>query len=307
MANRNSRQKISSRSNPKHTLDYIVQIVDLNQTMISNFMQQIGNHTNIKIEEDLLRHMILNSIRAYNHRFKAKYGELVIACDDKRYWRRDLFPYYKANRKKDREKSEIDWNAVFEVLNRVRDELKDYFPYRVLHVDRAEADDVIASLAHEFGNTNEKILIISGDKDFRQLQSYMNVDQYDPIRKKMIVENEPEKYLREHILKGDRGDGVPNFLSRDDVLVVPGGRQKPLRQAKLDIWSNQKPEEFCDDTMLRNYKRNEQLIDMWKIPENVRASIIDKYNEEAGKGRAKMFSYFVEKRLKNLLADIDQF
>lgn len=284
-----------------------MQIVDLNQTMISNFMQQIGNHTNIKIEEDLLRHMILNSIRAYNHRFKAKYGELVIACDDKRYWRRDLFPYYKANRKKDREKSEIDWNAVFEVLNRVRDELKDYFPYRVLHVDRAEADDVIASLAHEFGNTNEKILIISGDKDFRQLQSYINVEQYDPIRKKMIVENEPEKYLREHILKGDRGDGVPNFLSRDDVLVVPGGRQKPLRQAKLDVWVNQKPEEFCDATMLRNYKRNEQLIDMWKIPENVRASIIDKYNEEAGKGRGKMFSYFVEKRLKNLLADIDQF
>lgn len=283
-----------------------MQIVDLNQTMISNFMQQIGNHTNIKIEEDLLRHMILNSIRSYNHKFRAKYGELVIACDDKRYWRRDLYPYYKAHRKRDREKSEIDWNAVFEVLNRVRDELKEYFPYRVLHVERAEADDVIAALAHEFGNTNEKLLIISADKDFRQLHSYINVEQYDPIRKKMIVENNPDRYLREHILKGDRGDGIPNFLSKDDVFVV-GGRQKPLRQAKLDVWVDQKPEEFCDATMLRNYKRNEQLIDMWKIPDRVRANIIDKYNEEAGKGRSKLFSYFVEKRLRGLLADIDQF
>lgn len=283
-----------------------MQIVDLNQTMISNFMQQIGNHTNIKIEEDLLRHMILNSIRGYNHKFRAKYGELVIACDDKRYWRRDLFPYYKASRKTDREKSEIDWSAVFEVLNKVRDELKEHFPYRVIQVERAEADDVIASLVHEFSDTNEKLLIISGDKDFRQLQTYFNVEQYDPVRKKMIVEDNPERYLKEHIMKGDRGDGVPNFLSQDDCFVM-NVRQKPLRQAKLDIWLEQNPEEFCDANMLRNYKRNDQLVNLWKIPDSVRADIIDKYNQEAGKGRSKLFTYFVEHRLRNLISDIDQF
>jgi 5'-3' exonuclease, N-terminal resolvase-like domain/T4 RNase H, C terminal len=281
-------------------------IVDLNQTMISNFMAQIGNHTNIKIEEDLLRHMILNSIRSYNAKFKAEYGEMVIACDDRRSWRRGLFPYYKANRKKAREKSEIDWNSVFEVLEKVRNELRDYFPYRVIQVDTAEADDVIGTLCHEFGNTMEKILIISGDKDFKQLQTYMNVRQYDPVRKRWLDENNPDKFLKEHIMKGDTGDGIPNFLSRDDTFVV-AGRQKPLRSAKLDAWTDMDPENFCDDTMLRNYKRNQQLIDLSCIPDSVKQQVMETYKAEEGKGRDKLFNYFIQFKLKNLLTDISQF
>lgn len=281
-------------------------IVDLNQTMISNFMAQIGNHTNIKIEEDLLRHMILNSIRGYNAKFKADYGEMIIACDDRRSWRRGLFPYYKANRKKAREKSEIDWNSVFEVLDKVRNELKDYFPYRVIQVDTAEADDVIGTLCHEFGNTMEKILIISGDKDFKQLQTYMNVRQYDPVRKRWLDENDPDRFLKEHIMKGDSGDGIPNFLSRDDTFVV-AGRQKPLRTTKLNEWTELQPEVFCDDMMLRNYKRNQQLIDLSYVPENVKQQVIETYKAEAGKGRDKLFNYFIQFKLKNLLTDIGQF
>ena len=275
--------------------------------MISNFMAQIGNHTNIAIEEDLLRHMILNSIRSYNQKFKAEYGEMVIACDDKNYWRRQAFPYYKANRKKDREKSEIDWSAVFEILNRVRDELRDYFPYRVIRVDTAEADDIIATLVAANGNTSEKILIVSGDKDFKQLQTYLNVKQYDPVRKRFIEENRPERYLKEHIMKGDRGDGVPNFLSKDDVFVL-AGRQKPLRQAKIDVWIElPDPESFCDEQMLRNYRRNELLVDLSKIPDYIKDQVMEQYNAQSNKTRDKMFDYFIDKRLKNLLTDIGIF
>jgi len=281
-------------------------IVDLNQTMISNFMAQIGNHTNIKIEEDLLRHMILNSLRGYNAKFRSTYGEMIIACDDTRYWRRDIFPYYKANRKKDREKSEIDWNSVFEVLNKVREELKDYFPYRVIQVPTAEADDVIGSLCHLYGNSSQKILIISGDKDFKQLQSYMNVRQYDPVRKRFLEENNPERYLKEHIMKGDRGDGVPNFLSKDDSFVL-NSRQKPVRQAKLDIWLEQEPEAFCDTEMLRGYKRNQQLVDLGQIPLNIRQAVTDSYHAQADKGRDKLFNYFITYKLKNLLESINEF
>ncbi len=281
-------------------------IVDLNQTMISNFMAQIGNHTNIPIEEDLLRHMILNSIRSYNAKFKAEYGEMVIACDDKKYWRRDLFPYYKANRKKAREKSEIDWNAVFEILNRVRDELKEFFPYRVIQVSTAEADDVIGALCQEFGNTGEPILIISGDKDFRQLQCYMNVRQYDPVRKRWLEERNPDRYLKEHILRGDQGDGVPNFLSSDDTFVT-AARQKPIRNDKLDKWLDLEPEAFCDEGMLRNYKRNQQLVDLAQIPDYIKAQVLESYEAQYGKGREKLFNYFIDKRLKNLLTDIGQF
>lgn len=281
-------------------------IVDLNQTMISNFMAQIGNHTNIPIEEDLLRHMVLNSIRSYNAKFKAEYGEMIIACDDKNYWRRQVFPYYKANRKKDREKSEIDWNAVFVILNKIREELKEFFPYRVIQVDTAEADDVIGTLVEEFGNTSEKILIVSGDKDFKQLQSYMNVRQYDPVRKRWLEERNPDRYLREHIMRGDRGDGVPNFLSKDDTFVV-NARQKPLRDDKLSVWLDQEPEVFCDETMLRNYKRNQQLVDLSLIPDYIKTQIIEQYTAQEGKGRDKLFNYFIENRLKNLLTDIGQF
>lgn len=281
-------------------------IVDLNQTMISNFMASIGNHTNIKVEEDLLRHMVLNSIRSYNSKFKKQFGELVIACDDRKYWRKDLFPYYKANRKKDRDASDIDWNTVFESLNKIRDELKEYFPYRVIQVEKAEADDVIASLCHRFGNTMEKILIISGDKDFKQLQAYMNVKQYDPVRKRWIEETNPDKYLHEHIMSGDRGDGVPNFLSKDDVFVV-GGRQKPLRQDKLRVWLTQTPEQFCDETMLRGYKRNQQLVDLSMIPQDIQDTVYTQFSEQAGKGRDKLFNYFIQNRLNNLLSDIGDF
>lgn len=281
-------------------------IVDLNQVMISNFMAQIGNHTNIKIEEDLLRHMVLNSLRGYNARFRNEYGEMIIACDDRGSWRRQIFPYYKANRKKDREKSEIDWSMVFETLNRIREELRDFFPYRVIQVEHAEADDIIGTLCHEFGNTSERIMIISGDKDFRQLHDYMNVRQYDPVRKKEIVENNPSRYLREHIMKGDRGDGVPNFLSRDDVFVL-NGRQKPLTTKKLDLWLTLEPEAFCDESMLRGWKRNQQLVDLTFTPQELRQEIMTSYGDQVGKDRSKLFNYFVEFRLKNLLTDIDQF
>lgn len=281
-------------------------IVDLNQVMISNFMAQIGNHTNIKIEEDLLRHMVLNSLRSYNAKFRNEYGEMVIACDDRASWRREVFPYYKANRKKDRENSEIDWNAIFAVLNKIREELKIFFPYRVIQVDTAEADDIIGTLCMEFGNTSEKIMIISGDKDFRQLHNFMNVRQYDPVRKKNIEENNPDRYLKEHIMKGDRGDGVPNFLSRDDCFVL-NSRQKPLTSKKLDLWITLEPGAFCDESMLRGWKRNQQLVDLNFVPDYIRKEVIESFKMQEGKKRDKLYTYFIENKLKNLLADIDHF
>ena len=281
-------------------------IVDLSQVMISNLMVQLGNHTNTELEEDLLRHMILNSIRSYNQKFKNEYGEMIIACDAGNNWRRQIFPYYKANRRKNREKSELNWTQIFETLNKVREELKEYFPYRVIQIDGAEADDIIGTLADKFGNTSEKILIMSGDKDFVQLQRYMNVKQYDPVQKKWRTTNDPDRFVKEHIMRGDTGDGVPNFLSADNTFVI-GARQKPLSQKKLDAWINMDPREFCDENMLRGYLRSQQLVDLNFIPENLRTQIVAEYEAQAGKGRSKLFNYFIEKRLKNLLESINEF
>ena len=281
-------------------------IVDLSQVMISNLMVQLGNHTNTEIEEELLRHMILNSIRSYNQKFKNEYGEIIIACDASNNWRRQIFPYYKANRRKNREKSELNWTHIFDTLSKVREELKEYFTYRVIQIDGAEADDIIGTLVDKFGNTSEKILIMSGDKDFVQLQRYMNVKQYDPVQKRWRITNDPDRFVNEHIMRGDPGDGVPNFLSADNTFVV-GARQKPLSQKKMDAWIHMDPREFCDENMLRGYMRNQQLVDLTFVPENLRVQVLTEYETQAGKGRSKLFNYFIEKRLKNLLESINEF
>lgn len=281
-------------------------ILDLNQVMISNFMAQIGNHTDVKIDEGLFRHMVLNSIRSLNSKFR-EYGELIIACDDKNVWRKQVFPQYKANRKKDRETSEIDWSNIFNILNKVRNELKEVSPYRVIQVDHAEADDIIGTLTHKFGNmlnTGEKILILSGDKDFAQLHIYGNVSQYDPVRKKFITHNNPVMFTRELILKGDRGDGIPNILSSDDC-IVNGERQKKLFIDKYIHITN--PREHFKGELLKNWLRNETLIDLTYVPQNIQEKILFEYDKQANKPKDKLEGYFIKFNLKTLSEKIDDF
>jgi len=289
-------------------MDFKMIIVDLNQVCISNLMVQIGNHQNMKLEENLLRHMILNSIRSINSKFSKQYGKMVIACDSRRNWRKEVFPFYKANRKKAREDSELDWNEIFLSLNKIREELKEFFPYPVVQVDGAEADDVISTLCHVNGTDvgGESILIVSGDKDFVQLQKFVNVEQYDPVKKKFIRNNNPNDFLMEHIMRGDRGDGIPNFLSADDCFVT-GERQKPITTKKISEWIKKKPEEFCNESMLRGFRRNQQLVDLSNTPQELRNDIMNKYVEESNKDRSKLFNYFIEYRLKNLMEYIDEF
>ena len=274
--------------------------------MLSNIMVQLGNHTNVQVEENMVRHMVLNSIRMYKTKFGSEYGEFVIACDNKNYWRKQLFPYYKANRKKSQAASELDWKAIFECLNKIRGELKEHFPYRIIDVESAEADDIIGTLCIEFGNTNEKILILSGDKDFQQLQRYINIRQYNPVLKKFITCNDPDKFLAEHILKGDAGDGIPNILSDDNCFVL-GSRQKPMTQKKMDDLINLGLDEKLDHPNFRNYMRNKQLIDLTQVPEGIKLQILESYDEQANKKSSNLLNYFIANRLKNLTESIQDF
>ena len=274
--------------------------------MLSNIMVQLGNHTNAQVEENMVRHMVLNSIRMYKTKFGSEYGEFVIACDNKNYWRKQLFPYYKANRKKSQAASELDWKAIFECLNKIRGELKEHFPYRIIDVESAEADDIIGTLSIEFGNTNEKILILSGDKDFQQLQRYINIRQYNPVLKKFITCNDPDKFLAEHILKGDAGDGIPNILSDDNCFVL-GSRQKPMTQKKMDDLINLGLDGKLDHPNFRNYVRNKQLIDLTQVPEGIKLQILESYDEQANKKSSNLLNYFIANRLKNLTESIQDF
>ena len=284
-------------------------LLDLNQVMIANLMIQIQGGK-ADLQEDLIRHMVLNSIRLYRQKFK-DYGELVICADDKNYWRKDVFPYYKAHRKEDREKSDLDWKLIFETLNKVKGEIKEYFPYRVIQVSRAEADDVIGTLVNRFGvylnnQSTEKVLILSGDKDFGQLQKYSNVVQFSPVTKRWVKVEDARRFLREHIMKGDRGDGIPNFLSNDSCIVAKE-RQKPLASKKLNLWVDQEPENFCNEEMLRNYKRNEELVDLDFVPESIKKEVNRQYDEYDVPDRKGLLNYFIKKRLKLLTECIGEF
>jgi hypothetical protein len=287
--------------------------MDFSQVVLSNIMMQLGNHTNTEVEENIVRHMVLNSVRSYKTKLGAEYGELIIACDSKQYWRREVFPYYKANRKKSQAASELNWKAIFDCLNTIRAELKEYFPYRIIDVETTEADDVIGTLCIKYGDTSgmnlpsvEKILVLSGDKDFQQLQRFTNVTQYDPIRKKKIICNDPERFLLEHVIKGDVGDGVPNILSDDNCFVL-GKRQSPVTQKKLDNLINTGIEGKFDHPNYRNYMRNRQLIDLTMIPQAVQEKILASYNEQANKKTPPLINYFIAKKLRNLTESIGDF
>lgn len=293
-------------------------LIDFNQTLISNLMSQISSNPTAHLSEELIRHMVLSSILSYKKKFSDKYGKMIFCADDRKYWRRDVFPYYKANRKKMRDASKFDWNLIFNTLNKIRDEIRDTFPYTVIQVEGAEADDVIGTLVR-YSQQNEltgtvldqqpqDVLIISGDKDFVQLQKYPNVKQFSPMQKKFLTSDDPHKTLMEHILTGDSGDGVPNFLSNDSVFVTEGLRQKPIRREKLAQWvQSGDPEKFCDDTMLRNFKRNQQLIDLSFTPTVIQEKIIQAYEKGPRGDRRNLLNYFVENRLKYLLESISEF
>lgn len=279
-------------------------VVDFNQVMISNLMTQLGNHTNVPLEEGLFRHMVINSIRSYKQKFSNEYGEIVIACDDKNYWRKKVFPYYKANRKKNREASELNWTTVFNIFDKIKQELREYFPYRVIQVESAEADDIIATLVRH--SEDEKVLILSGDKDFVQLQTDSRVKQYDPVRKKWVTHDNPYRYLIEHILKGDAGDGIPNVLSDDDTFVA-NKRQKPLTQKKIDELEDTDISGKLDHPLFSNFYRNRRLVDLSLIPKEIKDQILTKYEQEAGKGREKIFVYFMLFKLKHLMENLSDF
>lgn len=291
-------------------------VVDYSQTAISNLMAEVGNRTDIEIQVPLLRHMIVNSIRGYKQKFGKEFGNIVIACDNMKYWRREHFPLYKAGRKKAREESGLDWKVIFEALNLIRAELDVFFPYKVMDVEGAEADDIIAALA-KWSQTNETqnlifdepqpFLIISGDHDFIQLHKYENVKQFSPIQKKFVKSDvSPERYIFEHIIRGDKGDGIPNVLSADDS-IVNGVRQKPISTKKIETWYKDFEEMPKDDEFKRNYDRNRTLINFECIPTNIYDRIINSYNEKPFKDKSKLLDFFVQNRMKNMLEVIEEF
>jgi len=277
-------------------------IIDMNQITLASVMMNMHMTKSDELEEDMIRHMILNSIRMYRTMFKEEYGEVVLTYDSRHYWRRDIFPQYKQNRKKGRENDSKDWNKIFGLLNAIKSEFREILPYKYVEVYGAEADDIIGTLCKEY--QDQKTMIVSGDKDFIQLQKYKNVKQYSPILKKMVNGHNPNTYIKEHILKGDSSDGVPNVLSPDHTFVE-GLRQRPLSKKKIEAWLNS--ETGMSEEVKRNYQRNHKLINLDNTPDDLQKSILDTFNEAPSGDRSKILTYFIENKLKELTDSIGDF
>jgi hypothetical protein len=274
-------------------------LIDFTQTIIAGLMAQLKMNDG-DVSEDMLRHMILNSVRNYQKKYAGKYGEITLCTDAAHPWRRDYYPLYKAGRKKTREASDLDWKMLFDTLQKVKDEIRDNFPYRYMYVENCEADDIIAVLTKK---AKEPVLIISGDKDFQQLHKYDNVKQWSPNLNKMVVCEDPELFLKEHILSGDKSDGIPNILSNDNVFDE-GIRQTPLRKGIKESYLRMTIQK--DDKYYRNYLRNQTLIDLDFIPNDIEDKILNEF-EKTTIVKGKVFNYLVSHRLNDLLNHVEDF
>jgi len=285
-------------------------LVDLNQVLLSGLMAQIASQKGVKLEEGLIRHMILNIIRTHLKTFRKEYGEVVLCSDNRKYWRKEFFPFYKAGRKKTREKSDLDWHMIFDMLSKFKQELRDNFPYKVVDVEGAEADDIIGTLVPRH-IMHENILIISSDGDFLQLQMYngrseFTVKQYNPAQKKFIISENPVAELKEKIIRGDKGDGIPNVLSVSDCFVRDI-RQTPINKSKFDKLMEKDYGEWEDENARIGFSRNQTLIDLRNIPGDIKEKIINNYEETKPASKGKIFDYLIANKLRSLIDVIEEF
>ena len=286
-------------------------LLDFSNIIVGSIMVAHKVPDEERFSEEFIRHLVLNSVRSYRKKYHDKYGEMVICTDHLSSWRKVAFPQYKAHRKvqRDKQKAEkgMDWSALFDTISRIIDELKTNFPYKVIRVPHAEGDDVIAVLAKYANNTlKEQSLIVSSDKDFNQLYKYKRIRQYSPMRGKMLKGIDAEAYLKEHIIRGDKGDGIPNILSADDC-IVSGVRQRPISKKKVETWLRQEPEDFCKNGMMNGWNRNQEVIDFEYIPPPMTLDILEQYNGQTPPNRSGLLNYFVKHRLKMLIEHIGDF
>jgi 5'-3' exonuclease len=282
-------------------------LLDFSNIIIGSIMVSAKIPNEQRFSEDFIRHLVLNSIRSYRKKYSGKYGEMVICTDCDSSWRKVAFPYYKAHRKIQRAKQSakegVDWSALFDTINKIIEELQTFFPYKVIRIPHAEGDDVIGVLAKHI---KEPCLVVSSDKDFNQLYKYKTVRQFSPMKQKMIKGIDADAYLKEHIIRGDKGDGIPNILSAGDC-IVSGVRQKPISKKKVLNWLQQKPEDFCNNGMLDGWNRNQEVIDFDYIPPTIVLAILDSYNKQVPAKRSGLLNYFIKHKLKLLIDNIGDF
>jgi len=225
-------------------------------------------------------HLFLNQLLFRIKQFKVcKSNRMYLAIDSKS-WRKRYFNlvkkryfnnYYKDKEVTDeaykghREKSEyINFEKIFEIFRDVVYNLSKYTDIVPIKVKDTEADDIIGTIC--LNNPDEKITIISGDKDFKQLLVNDNIKMYNG--KTHIYESVPnvDLFLKHHIIMGDRIDEVPAIKPR------VGDKTAMKMLPTIDMLLN------TNIDMKFRYYVNEKLIDLSKSPKYIQKRILYKYN-----------------------------
>lgn len=279
-------------------------LIDFSQIAISGSID-FHKKSHEQPDKTTIRSIIIKTLIEIKHRL-LKYSDNIVICMDNRdYWRKDIFPNYKGNRKLSRDKSNFDWEAFYKILNELKVEFRNELPFRFVEVDRCEADDIIAVIATMYGPTGD-VVIVSSDKDLIQIHARIcdKVKQYSPYHEKFIHENGEYDFFT-HIIKGDSSDGIPNIFSDDDTFLVESKRQVPVRTDKLNEWKKtglKKPEVFCTSAEITDkFNRNLKLIDMTLIPQNIQQQIVSAYNASECKNRLSLFDYAAKHKLKQII------
>ena len=292
-------------------------LLDFSGTLFQSIAVSLSKNHGVTTDIGYLRHLIINTLRSYSVKFRDRYGDMVICLDSKDgTWRKEIFPYYKAQRHKLKIDSGIDWKQVFSDVDIIIKEIQEYLPYKCIYIKGLEADDVIAILAknaekicrhNELGLMDEDVLIVSNDKDYVQLHKLFYVVQYKPRSGTFVKEKNSDFLLTELILKGDKSDGIPNILSSEDTFVTMGKRQKSVTTDFIKTFL--KDGVSClNEEAKKRYYLNKKLISFDDIPDEYVSSVLDEYSKSKKNfSRFELFEYFTRNGLKELTSRIKDF
>ncbi|AUR85764.1 coil containing protein [Vibrio phage 1.081.O._10N.286.52.C2] len=290
-----------------------VNLVDFSQIVLSTIMATYKPGDLLTV--DLIRHIVLNTLRANVSKNKLRYPCIILCFDNGEggYWRKKAAWYYKHNRKGERDKSEWDFTVIFEAMSIIKQEIKDNMPYRVMDIMGVEADDHIGVLTKYYVEHNVPVLITSSDGDFTQLHTSKLVRQWSPIMRKWVKpkHGSPEMDIMFKCIKGDKKDGIAPLKAPNDHYTHGDGRRAPaVRAEELRTLMTSTQEELknllTDEQWLR-YVENRSLLDFEYIPTDISDSILEQFKEQKPAARGKMLMYFGSKKLDSLVPLMSDF
>lgn len=260
------------------------------------FTGPVGGYSE-KPDYDMMGYIIVDSI--YRSMLKTKSNEVIIALDSTNVWRKDIFPRYKESRKKQREKVKIDWSKFYGEQNKIFEDISRYLPFKVLQVDRTEADDVIGVIVLNY--KNKSFVIISTDEDYKQLLS-KRTKLYQPIKKKWVECSNPEKFIVMKCLDGQVKDGIFNVITPIDW---PAEKRKPsLGEEKVRrIIDGGYEDWLVSEGAVERFDLNRKLIDFNCVPENIKKNIIEKYKNYKLPNLEEAYNFFKQRNFKSYLED----